>query len=694
MTRLGPAKSRLFAIAACLLAALASCAHPLLENAGPAAAPTAEDSPRAALALPSLDGIAAFRVTGSGPDGAVYGPEALPGVTGQGGELVETAEPLALGEWTFTVEALDGLGDVVSSTSFSYTVDWNDERAELVLVAPESGDGSIVVTAWWPDGVVLGPGDGYGNRIPPVVTVEYEIEGTPFGATVSGPVSDGWFEGSVHALAPGRYLVRARVLANGEAVWGAALPALVSSGLQTTVSFHPEDGEVNAPPNVYAAAAPGEYLPFATTTLEGTDSCTDVSYTADGSAPAIPSAAYGGEDVSLGPWNIRIAASNAWGEQAAASVNPDTYSFAVHVATTGDDGNAGTPELPFLSLQPAIDIASSFANLYLSGDRMVKVRVASGTSYTDPDGLTVSGAIHLSGGWSPGFVARTGTPEDTKLIRNPPNDPIFESVLSIDPTVTELVRVENFTFANVTPPNAGMTTAISVEGSGRFELLDSILAGGKGDDASVGLRSIGGADLVLLRNRIWGGEGATDALGGTVRGVLVDGGSPLVYLSSNAIMARKPGEAAGMVDAVGVEIVADAGETVALRMYGNTVVADGDTSLALRLNAADLDWIPHVVVNNALAAPGGASAPAVVATNNFLTTDLAALADALVGSLDGIVDYADFAAMNWTPSSTTDGDALATGGSADPDPGTSDEDLDLAGTARTVPWSIGAMERE
>ena len=694
MSRRDPAKIPPLALAACLLATLASCAQPLLENAGPAAAPTAEAGQRAALALPSLDGIAAYRVSGWGPDGAVYGPAELPGAASQGGALVTTPEALALGEWTFTVEALDGLGDVASSTSFSYTVDWNDERAELALELPETGVGSIVVTAWWPDGVVVGPGDGYGNRLDPAVTVEYEIDnldGTNADTPVSTGIAGTWFGGDAHDLAPGRYLVRARVLADGVAVWGAALPALVSSGLQTTVRFNPVAAEVNAAPNVYAAAAPGEYLPFAETTLEGGDSDTDVAYTVDGSPPAAPGAAYGGEDLPLGPWNVRIRAANAWGAQAAAAVNPDAYSFAVHVATTGDDGNAGTPELPFLSLQPAIDIASSFANLYLSGDRMVKVRVASGTSYTDPDGLTVSGAIHLSGGWSPGFVARTGAPEDTKLIRNPPNDPIFESVLSIDPTVTELVRVENVTFANVTPPNAGMTTAISVEGSGRFELLDSILAGGKGDEASVGLRSIGGADLVLLRNRIWGGEGATD--GGTVRGVLVDGGSPLVYLASNVIMARKPGEAAGMVDAVGVEIVADTGETVELRMFGNSVVADGDTSLALELDTDGGGTISSTVVNTILAAPGGASVPAVAATNH-LTTVLAALDAALAGSLTDIDDYPGFAAMDWTPAPAPDGNALATGGTENPDTASTAEDADLAGIPRGVSWAIGAMERE
>lgn len=692
MTSRGPAIFCLIALAALLLAALASCSQPLMDGEGTGLEPAAAAGQRAALALPSLDGIAAYRVTGSGPDGAVYGPVELPGAASQGGALVTTAEPLALGEWNFTVEALDDLGAVVSGATFAYTVDWNDERAELALALPPTGNGSLVVTAWWADGVVVGPGDGYGNRLPPgPLSVEYEIEdldGTVTVATTVGSADGGWFEGSAHALAPGRYLVRARVLAEGFEVWGAALPALVQAGLQTTVRFSPVAAEVNSPPNVYALAAPGEYLPFSTTTLGGMDAGTTATYSNDGSAPATP---YGGT-AQLGPW-IRIRAENAWGVQESATVDPHAYSFALHVSTTGDDVDPGSVLAPKSTPQVAVDLAASFANLFPANPITVQVRLEQG-AYVDTNSLILEGDVTISGGWASGFSVRSTDPALTTITRNPPNGAPPVSAVTVPMTYAGSTSLQSLTILNTAPNVTTDTTAVYVAGSGRLTLMDCVLNPGSGDLSSIGLLSVGGADLVLLRNRIWGGEGTSDVLGEKVRGILVDGGSPSVYLASNAIMARKPDGAPASADAVGVEIVAEAGETVVLRMYGNTIVADGDASLGLELDMAGGGTIDTEIVNTILAAPGGASVPAVIATNNRLSTDLAALDSALAGALVDIDDYASFRAMDWTPSTTPEGDALATGGFENPDPASTDEDTDLAGTPRGASWAIGAMERE
>ncbi len=683
---------RLSLIALLALAFGAGCSVPLLPatEAGIQADPAAA---RFALALPSIAGVASFSVSGSGPDGASFGPSLLDDQT------LRTAETLALGEWTFTVEALDSGGTVMATGIVSYTIDWNDEIAELVLPMDEA-PGSIGIYVSWDAGDLLGPGDGYGTRLAPAaVEVAYELKDAA-GATVPGgsgtvavaaSATSAW--DSVTGLAPGMYLLRVQILVDGFAVWGGVRPVAVRSGFQTTASFSPLALEVNAAPNVYAAAAPGEYLPFETTTLVGADSCTDVAYTVDGSdPPAVPGAAYGGESISLGPWNVLIRAENAWGAQAAAEVDPETYSFAIHVSTSGDDANQGTAALPIATPQVAVDLAAAFANTFPAGALTVQVRIEQG-EYVDTNSLVLEGDIAISGGWMDDFAARSPNPALTSITRNPPNGAPPITAVTVPGTYTGAASLQGLTVLNTAPNVTTDTTAIYMAGTGRLTLMDCVLDSGSGDVSSTGILSVGGADLVLLRNRIWGGAGASEDLGGTVRGVLVDGGSPSVYLASNAIMARKPSGATGMVDAVGVGIVADSGEAVDLLMYGNTVVADGDTSFALELDTAGGGTISSTVVNTILAAPGGASVPDVAATN-YLATDLAVLDAALAGDLAGIVDYASFAAMDWTPAATTEGDALANLGSENPDQASSDEDFDLAGNPRTFPWSIGAMERE
>jgi hypothetical protein len=93
---------------------------------------------------------AAYDVSGSGPDGAVFSRTGLT-------DVAFTQPDLTVGEWTIVVDAYNGAGTLVGSGNATVDVAAGETASVTVQVAPLSGNGSLTVSITWPSGLLTSP---------------------------------------------------------------------------------------------------------------------------------------------------------------------------------------------------------------------------------------------------------------------------------------------------------------------------------------------------------------------------------------------------------------------------------------------------------------------------------------------------------------------------------------------------------
>jgi hypothetical protein len=206
--------------------------------------------------------------------------------------------------------------------------------------------------------------------------------------------------------------------------------------------------------------------------------------------------------VTTGDWDVVVSSdeSNTGKLLAGFTVTNDFY-----VSTTGNDINTGTASAPKLTIQDAIDAASSGQN----------IRVAAG-SYSISSNISVKQNVSLLGGYDPvtwerDWVTNTTTIEDTRSADTGSSDQPH-CVFYVGSTVTPVTIIEGFTI-NGTSNSPDFSSGIFFDhlSPSYFgaNVRHNTINGGNGTSYSYGIYIRGYCDAIIEYNTINGGAGGT-----------------------------------------------------------------------------------------------------------------------------------------------------------------------------------------
>ncbi|MCH8844788.1 MAG: Ig-like domain-containing protein, partial [SAR324 cluster bacterium] len=195
-----------------------------------------------------------------------------------------------------------------------------------------------------------------------------------------------------------------------------------------------------------------------------------------------------------------------------------TYDVAnvLHVSTSGNDANPGTPEAPMATIQSAADLIAGLPNV-AAGVSTGEVRVAAG-EYTvdssDAQGIVLLAGVSLVGGFSASDWAVNDPATHVTTITD--ESPAGSSgsngtIYAVNVGVFSDLVIEGFT---ITGGGGSFSAAISLQ-SAAFSIKNNVLNGGSGDQ-SFGIRNVNGptsATYTFEGNTISGGSGSGNSYG-------------------------------------------------------------------------------------------------------------------------------------------------------------------------------------
>lgn len=207
------------------------------------------DSVSSRLLLPRLDmAVAAYRVEGSGPDGAFFGR------TIEETEL--TVEGLAFGPWRVGVSALNAEGTVVGAGHDTVTVHTGETVPASVTILPISGHGELELSVTWNETDIDIPQIDAELRSPNGTVRNLDFSVGADSATYTGEGIDSGY----HTLV-------VQLLDNGIVVAGAVEVARIAAGSETVGEYRFD--RVNKPGGTIAVAIQPEMAAPLTVAIAG-----------------------------------------------------------------------------------------------------------------------------------------------------------------------------------------------------------------------------------------------------------------------------------------------------------------------------------------------------------------------------------------------------------------------------------------
>ncbi len=463
--------------------------------------------------------IANYRVSGVGPTDLVYETVLVPAAS-----IADySTGSIALGDWTFRIEALDASESVLAVGTVAVTVTRESLTQPLNLTMP-AGNGTLSASLSWTETDVTG------SACEAVIQAE-----APDGSIVtvfSGPINGGTQTANPLSLASGSYVLSAQIKVDGFAVWGTTQSALIAADKDTPAAFVAADGRINDKPGAYPAIPEGLTLPGFSTRIRGLRGGMDIRYAVNAPADA-SSTQYTGVRIPLNASvvTLNVWAQSTWGIQASRAFTYD-YSDAVCVSPAGNDADSGSAAHPKASLQAAVDL---LADLDLGTAQ--EIRVAAGT-YADDGGIRLAGdLITIRGGYDPAFTASDPIANVTILSRASA-DPAMGADFPSPAIFTETgfagtMAIENLTVRNIIPASPANTHSTAVLGAGDtpLTLRNCILSGGFGTIRSAGAAAVGSS--LILRDCV-----ANGGSGGTAIGVIFSNGAVGEISQGSAITGR------------------------------------------------------------------------------------------------------------------------------------------------------------
>jgi hypothetical protein len=414
-----------------------------------------------------------------------------------------------------------------------------------------------------------------------------------------------------------------------------------------------------------------------TLTLSASDASPVLQMRFAESASALAAAAYvdyvGGAALTLsagdGPKTVFAQFKDAAGNESTPVESSITIETGVvYVATSGNDSQPGTRDLPKASIQAAIDLAGTLADAS-------QVKVAAGT-YTLTASLSVGGGVMLLGGFSPSdWNVRDPAAHRTRITLAG-NPAIGQTVIATAylGDSNGKTGIDGFTLEVIAASNDDY--AYSIEVSGNATLSNNVIHSTNSHGIAYGVQVYGGAPK-LYNNLIYVDGATQNAV------VCFDGSTPLIM--NNDLIALLPG-GAGIYS----------GEFSHAQILNNLVanfamVISEDTIESSR---------PSTVQNNDAwgfttfyydgesntgysIASLGAGLSGMTVSGNLAVDLTASIADADGADNDlTTTDDNDWRLLGTAPASVTQGGVDLS----------AQFTTDLAGVTRSAPWTIGAYE--
>lgn len=271
--------------------------------------------------LPPSESITStkFRIRGTGPDGAGFGPS---GITSSS----TTIGNLAPGEWSVTVESLNAADAVIAACTRVVTIEKYKTAHETFQLLPVPGTGTLSVVVSWPANTAT-VAKAVGTLTPAITGKD----GFTFLKSELAPV-DGTYSATatISELPTGSYSLKVQFQdAGGSQIGPARLAAatifngMTSSGtISMTETLFPVEAPTFSP-------ASGTLLSTQTVSIATTSADTAIRYTTDGSDPSMVSQEYSGPFALSGTSasiTVKAIAVRS-GDGASSAISTVTYSY-------------------------------------------------------------------------------------------------------------------------------------------------------------------------------------------------------------------------------------------------------------------------------------------------------------------------------------------------------------------------------